>query len=114
MGIIGWLIKNQVITFGYPQPSGILLASVSVAVLSQLLSRTYRVPSTVFIISGIIPLVPGFLAYTTMRHLMEYNFIEGLASGMETAISAGAIATGLVIGESMVRLMKGRKRRHVG
>jgi uncharacterized membrane protein YjjB (DUF3815 family) len=114
IGIVGWMVETQIDFFGFHPASGKLAAAFSVAILSQILSSFQKVPATVFSIAGIIPLVPGFLAYTSMTHLMNKDFLLGLESGMETALSAGAIAAGLMLGESMVRLAKGRKRPHVG
>jgi uncharacterized membrane protein YjjB (DUF3815 family) len=114
IGMVAWAIEAQIGSVGLHPASGTFAAALSVAILSQILSTVQKVPATVFSIAGIIPLVPGFLAYTSMRHLMNKDFIAGLESGMETALSAGAIAAGLIVGESMVRLVKGRKRRHAG
>jgi uncharacterized membrane protein YjjB (DUF3815 family) len=114
IGVSGWIVKTVVHETGVQPPTGILLAAISVALFSQVLSRLQKVPATVFIISGIIPLVPGYKAYITMRYLMNKNFLAGMETGMETALSAGSIAAGLIIGESLVRLVKGRKRRHAG
>jgi uncharacterized membrane protein YjjB (DUF3815 family) len=73
-----------------------LIAAFSVATISQFLARFYKMPVTVFSIYGIIPLVPGGLAYDTIRHLMENNYAEGFRLGSVTLLVAGSIAFGLI------------------
>lgn len=73
-----------------------LIAAFSVATISQFLARFYKMPVTVFSIYGIIPLVPGGLAYDTIRHLMENNYFEGIRLGSVTLLIAGSIAFGLI------------------
>jgi uncharacterized membrane protein YjjB (DUF3815 family) len=112
IGLLGALIEKQLEFYGYHHTLGTFAAAISVALLSQILSTYQKVPATVFSIAGIIPLVPGYLAYTSMRHMMNKNFMSALETGVETALSAGAIAAGLIVGESLVRLLKGRKQRY--
>ncbi|WP_256205695.1 threonine/serine exporter family protein, partial [Calditerricola satsumensis] len=73
----------------------IFAASFLVAALSQLLAVRRRVPVTLFVVPGIIPLVPGGLAYRTMLAFFHGEYAGGLAVGAQTLLSAGAIAAGL-------------------
>jgi uncharacterized membrane protein YjjB (DUF3815 family) len=60
------------------------------------LARYYKMPVTVFSISGVIPLVPGGMAYETIRHFIENDYTEGMRLGTITLLIAGSIAFGLI------------------
>ena len=97
VGMLGWMIY---ITLSEKMSmnlvSATLLSAFSVATLSQFLARLHKMPVTVFSISGIIPLVPGGMAYDTIRRFMENDYAEGLRLGSITLLLAGAIAFGLI------------------
>lgn len=115
IGIIGWEIKQISIGYALQPALGTLIASFTVATISQFLARWYKVPVTVFSIAGIIPLVPGYLAYSTMRYFVNGHVMDGITTGLNTAFSAGAIAAGLIFSEGLTRAFKGkRKHRHAG
>ncbi|HOV64896.1 MAG TPA: threonine/serine exporter family protein, partial [Spirochaetia bacterium] len=60
---------------------------------------------TVFIVSAIIPLVPGGGMYYTMMESIRGNIDGALSFGFETVSIAGAIAAGLAIASSLIRLV---------
>lgn len=107
IGMGGWTIVSLLAASVIPQIPAILIAGFFVATLSQLLAQRSKMPSTNFSIAGIIPLVPGAMAYRTMRSFVDGNYIEGLALATETLLSAGAIAAGLMISLSIFSLRKG-------
>ena len=55
-------------------------------------------PVTIFNISGIVPLVPGGLAYQAVRNLVTESYRSGSLCGQAIMI-AGAIALDLVLSE---------------
>lgn len=98
-GMIGWVLYNAL---AHGNGLNVVLAtaisSFIVATISQIFARFYKMPVIVFSVAGIIPLVPGGLAYNTMRHLVanDYNVAVGYAS--QAFLISGAIAFGLVLG----------------
>ncbi|MNJ77988.1 hypothetical protein D3C77_756170 [compost metagenome] len=62
-------------------------------------AKLCKKPVILFSVSGIIPLVPGGLAYDAMRHFVinEYNVAVQLAT--QAFLISGAIAIGLVMSE---------------
>ncbi|MGE4274323.1 MAG: threonine/serine exporter family protein [Desulfitobacterium sp.] len=97
VGMLGWMIYVTLTKeLNVNLVTATLAASFGVATLSQGLARKLKLPVTVFSVSGIIPLVPGGMAYDTMRQLIENNYLEGLRLGSITLLIAGAIAFGLI------------------
>ncbi len=70
---------------------------MSIALIGEYLAFIDKNPVTVYIIPGIIPLVPGSGLYHTMLSIMEKQF-DGVAEyGSETLMISMAIAGALVI-----------------
>ncbi len=90
-------------------------ATIVVAALAELLARIFKAPATIFLIVGIIPLVPGGGMYYTMEALINSDMQLFVRKGLETAASAGAMAVGCSLVSSMARIMTvWRRNRHSG
>lgn len=100
-GTIGWLIYRF---FGSTN-TAVFLASVGIGLLAEGGARMFRVPVLIIAVPGIIPLVPGVGAYSTMLALVKGNFIGALTTGAETLFAAGAIAVGVAVATVPLRLV---------
>lgn len=98
VGGIGWLVNTLLIAAGMGSTPACCLATLSLTFLSRLLSVWRRSPSTVFLIAGIFPLVPGAGIYYTAYYLFNSDFTTGLAKGVETLKISGAITLGILFG----------------
>ena len=85
-------------------------ATVAVAILSEIFARMFKSPATVFLIIGIVPLVPGGGLYYTMTALIDGNMELFVQKGLEAASIAGAIAAGSSLVSSVVRILPRRRR----
>lgn len=90
-------------------PMGLFLATTLAAIvltlLSRMLSIALKMPSTVFIVTGIFPLVPGAGIYHTAYALVSRNMETFTLRGMQTLALAGAIALGILIGMGFPKLL---------
>ena len=71
----------------------IFVASIAVTVLSRILANVRRMPVTVYLISGIISLVPGAGMYNTISS----DYMKAMYTGVDTIKVAVAIAVGIVL-----------------
>jgi uncharacterized membrane protein YjjB (DUF3815 family) len=117
VGVVAWLIMYYTMIAGATVVLADFLASVTVGVMAEFLSRTLKKPATIFIIPGFIPLVPGGDAYTTMLYMVKGQYVNGVAMGMQTVLTGGAIAFGIFVSATIFRLVKNynaeRSLRHV-
>lgn len=86
------------------EPLGMFVAAIAVAVFSELLARKRQQPVLVFLIPGVIPLVPGGKAYLTMLSFLREDYTEALVSLVSTILLAGAVAAGVIIASSTFRI----------
>ena len=83
-----------------------LLATLLVATVSEILARLVRTPAIVFLISCIIPIVPGSSLYKAMRGLIEHSG-DFLKYGTETLKIALGTAGGIVAISVIVNVIMG-------
>ncbi|MBA4543866.1 MULTISPECIES: threonine/serine exporter family protein [Thermoactinomyces] len=106
IGAIGWVLYMGLSSRNHlAQVFATVVASFAVTAISQCLARIYRMPVLAFNVSGIIPLVPGGIAYHTMRQLVESNYIAAIQSASQTFLISGAIAFGLGLGGTIIPIM---------
>lgn len=106
VGVVAWLIMYYTMISGATVVLADFLGSIAVGVMAELLSRWLRKPATIFIIPGFIPLVPGGDAYTTMLYMVKGQYVDGVAMGMQTLLTGGAIAFGIFVSATVFRLLK--------
>jgi uncharacterized membrane protein YjjP (DUF1212 family) len=82
-----------------------------VAALAEFCSRAGKDATTLFIIPGIIPLVPGTGMYATMVYTLQSDFANAVSTGSKTLIVAGGIAIALVIVSSLTRILMASQRK---
>lgn len=82
-----------------------------VGFLAYFMARGLHEASTVFILPGIMPLVPGAYIYYTMTYLIKGAYSSAAASLGTTLLLAGATALGLLFSGSVLRIVTSLKRK---
>jgi len=75
------------------------LGSLILGLLSHTMSRRYKRPVIIFIVPGIIPLVPGGTAYEATRFLVSNNYTSAVNTFLEVTLISGAISFGILVAE---------------
>lgn len=96
-GAAGWACYLAVLAVQPSEPIACVAASVVLALMSRVFAARRRCPSTVFLISGIFPLVPGAGIYYTAYYFIMGDNAGGAYYGVHTLKIAVAIAIGIVI-----------------
>jgi uncharacterized membrane protein YjjB (DUF3815 family) len=104
VGAIGWIIYYLVIQISATEVQASFLGAFVVGIVAQVFARRFKMPMIIFNVSGIIPLVPGGIAYNTMRNIIELDYNMGIQNGMRAFMISGALAMGLVFAEVIVQL----------
>ncbi|MCA0754837.1 threonine/serine exporter family protein [Paenibacillus sp. N4] len=105
-GMAGWLVYVYAMRLTLDAIPATLLAAIAVTALSQLFSKLYRTPIIVFSVSGIIPLVPGGVAYDAMRNAVQDNYELAVELAVKAFMLSGAIAIGLFFSEVLNRMIR--------
>ncbi len=114
IGGAGWGVYCAAGTLWAPAESA-LAATVVVILLSRLAAVWKQCPVTVFLISGIFPLVPGAGVYWTVYYMVTDQLKLAVQTGYTAVKVAVAIVLGIVfvfeLPQGMFRALVGRGRR---
>ena len=96
IGGVSWLAYLLLLPY-----SSVSIATFAATVIVILMSRWFavrkRCPVTIFLISGIIPLVPGAGIYYTAYYFIQGENALSLANGISTFKVAVALAAGIAL-----------------
>ena len=106
VGALGWSSYQVSMYYDASPILSCFIASCAVGLLSDICSRLFKEASTIFIIPGILCLVPGSGMYHTMAEMLKHNVSQSASMGAQTLMMAGAIAAGLLIIGSVIRVIK--------
>ena len=94
-GGVGWIFYRY-----FTQSQGVVIATFIAVIAVTLLSRIFavirRAPVTIFLVTGIFPLVPGVGIYYTSYYFIMDEFRMASEKGVETLRVAIAIAIGIM------------------
>lgn len=105
VGVIGWMIYYLLTEQGLDVVDASFFSSFIIAIVAHLYARRFKMPMIIFIVAGIIPLVPGGMAYNAMRNVVEDDYLQGLQYGLKAFLITGAIVMGLVFAEVLMQFV---------
>ncbi|MEK0313487.1 threonine/serine exporter family protein [Cohnella sp. 56] len=105
-GMIGWLVYYGLIQADADAIAATWTSAVLIGLIAHYLAIRFKVPVTVFSVSGIIPLVPGGMAYDAMLNVVQNDYQSAVQLGAKAFMLSGAIAVGLVFSEVINQLVK--------
>ena len=97
-GAIGWIFYSIISTVLGAPTLGNVVGSLLLTVFSRSLASKRKNPVTIYIITGIFPLVPGAGIYYTSFYLIMNDMIHFSEYGLMTLKTAGAIVMGIILG----------------
>ena len=103
-GSIGWLFYSQSLIFFHDSNIAYLLGAVSLSYYAEIMARKTRTPVTSYITPALIPLVPGSGLYRTMLESIEGNYSEALHEGITTILASGALAIGILMVFTLIKI----------
>ena len=96
-GFLAWGVYLALEPTGMGVVGRYLIASVLITVYAEICARKRKAPATVFLVSAVIPLVPGSSLYATMVYAVHQNGTGFVRQGLATLLRAGAIAAGIIL-----------------
>jgi len=105
-GMLGWMAIQGLIGLKIPELVAAVSGGIVVGAFAEIMARIQKHPVTVYIVSGIIPLVPGTTAYNSMLSFLNKQFIDGLFLAFKAFLLASYLAAGLAIVPLIVRYIR--------
>ena len=99
VGMSGWMLYFFLTENYMDAVPATIFSAMLVSVFSYTFAKIFKYPIIIFNVSGIIPLVPGGMAYNAMRHFVENDYATAVELSAEVLLLAGGIAIGLMFSE---------------
>lgn len=97
-GGLSWLVYELITTADISKSIASFVATFVLMFFARSFAVARRMPVTVYLLTGIFPLVPGAGIYFTAYYLFAHESALFSAKGMETFVTACAIVLGIVFG----------------
>ncbi len=109
-GGLSWIAYLFAGTFTVNDPSRYLFATIVVTFYAEKMAKYKKAPATIFLVSAIMPLVPGGSLYRSLSYAVDQKWHEFSMTGMNTLVIALAIAVGMLVTTSVYASARERKK----
>lgn len=111
-GLLGYVIYEVMINLmGQGMIFSYFVATVVIAVICEIAARVMRMPSTIFLLTALVPLVPGYTFYCAMLAIVEHNGAAVASYGLEAVQIVAVIAVGAAVTSTLFRALTVRSPR---
>jgi len=104
VGAIGWFVYLLSMYRDLKETTSVFIATLVVALISHTFARVFKAPVTVFLIPGIIPMVPGVGMYRIVYSVITENTAMTGYYFSHTVQIAGLIAIAVFIMDTIFRV----------
>lgn len=105
VGALGWSVFYYLVKLTGNDILSNFIAALLVSYISEFFARKLKQPAIIFIIPGIIPLVPGLGMYNTMLYLVQGDYSNAIAKGANVLFVGGSISLGILVITSLVKTL---------
>lgn len=96
-GFLSWLIFVLLSMVIKSEPINYFLVALLITLYAEIMARVIKTPTTTFITTALIPLIPGGSLYYTMAYAFENDLNGFVAKAISTLQLASALALGIII-----------------
>ncbi len=104
-GLLSWGVYLLSYRYIGNDPICYFLSAAFVTAYAEVMARVLKTPTTVFITSSLIPLVPGGSLYYTMAYAFQSDAQRFVEKAVYTLQLAAALAIGIIIATAFTQLI---------
>ena len=108
-GLISWTLFLLFRNFIPSDPVNYFVVALLMSFYAEIMARVQKTPTTTFITTALVPLIPGGSLYYTMASAFESNLPRFLERAISTLQLASALALGIIFATTVTRLITTRK-----
>lgn len=110
-GLLSWFLFVIFSYFIKNEPVNYFIVSLLISLFAEVMARVMKTPTTTFITTSLVPLIPGSSLYYTMAYAFHQNGDSFVRKGVATLSLAAALALGIIIATTLTKLvLKPRKK----
>jgi len=106
VGAAGWAVYLFMRFLELPEAIAMFVATLIVAIVSHVYARILKAPVTLFLVCGILPLVPGVAMYRVVYYLLISDNVTAGHYAITTVSVTGAIALAVFFVDTVFKLKK--------
>lgn len=110
-GMVQWMVYFILRDFGVNTYFNFFISSLAAGIAAEIFARIQHKPAIVYIVPGLLPLVPGSNIYYTMLHFVKNEYPQAINQGVQTFFLAIAIAAGVVLSSIFSSSLRDRTKR---
>jgi uncharacterized membrane protein YjjP (DUF1212 family) len=111
-GAIVWAFYGLIAHLGGSELMCYFVSAIVAATYSEIMARVRKYPTISYLVVSIFPLIPGASIYYTTNYFVLGDMSGFAARGKHTIAIAGAIAVGILMVSTIVKLWTEYKSRH--
>jgi len=111
LATVGYILYDAVFVTTGREVMAYFIGTLFIAIVGEVMARILKMPSIMFTVPAIVPLVPGVGIYRTMLYLVEDNYSMAVRQGTTTLFIAGAMAVAIAAASILVRDVYARIRK---
>lgn len=106
VGAVGWLVYLVCVDLKMEVVMANFIAALVTALISHAFARMFKAPVTIFLISGILPMVPGAGMYRIVYYILNGDSRMSSFYFVQTVEIAGVIALAIFIMDTVFKLLQ--------
>ena len=106
VGAAGWAVYLFMRYLDVAEAMAMFVATLIVAIVSHVYARLLKAPVTLFLVCGILPLVPGVAMYRLVYYLLISDKVTAGIYAVTTVSVTGAIALAVFFVDTVFKLKK--------
>lgn len=108
-GLVCWGIYLLAMYFSKNIFLSAFLSALVCGLYGEIFARILKAPTTIFMISAVIPLIPGSSLYYTMQYAVLNDWDMCKTKALETVLFIGAITLGISLVSAVFKFFKKNK-----
>ena len=104
-GLLSWLIFLVLNKFIPNEPVNYFIVSLLMSAYAEIMARFLKTPTTTFITTTLVPLIPGGSLYYTMSYAFQSDLTRFLEKAIYTLQLASALALGIIVATNLTRIV---------
>ena len=104
-GLLSWLIFVLLGNVIDSEPINYFIVAIVISLYAEVMARVLKTPTTTFITTSLVPLIPGGSLYYTMAYAFESDLNKFLEKAIYTLQLAAALALGIIVATTFTKIV---------
>ena len=109
-GFLSWTLFVVLSRFIESEPVNYFIVALLLSVYAEIMARLLKTPTTIFITTSLIPLIPGGSLYYTLLYAFKSDLVNFFEKAVDTLMLASALALGIIVAATVTKIFTKNSR----